>query len=66
MKLQGIKKTIGNFQLSVDELLIEEGKIHGLVGHNGAGCRRYRLRGHFSKRNYVDDSDALSAPYQRI
>lgn len=37
MKLQGIKKTIGNFQLSVDELLIEEGKIHGLVGHNGAG-----------------------------
>ena len=35
--MQGIKKTIGNFQLSVDELLIEEGKIHGLVGHNGAG-----------------------------
>ena len=37
MVIKGLKKTAGDFKLSVDELYIEPGKIHGLVGHNGAG-----------------------------
>lgn len=37
MIIRGLKKTVGDFSLAVDELYIESGKIHGLVGHNGAG-----------------------------
>ncbi len=37
MKLVGIEKKIGDFQLAIDSLEFATGKIHGLVGHNGAG-----------------------------
>ena len=37
MKLVGIEKKIGDFQLAIDSLEFAAGKIHGLVGHNGAG-----------------------------
>lgn len=37
MIIKGLKKTVGDFKLYVDNLYIEPGKIHGLVGHNGAG-----------------------------
>lgn len=37
MKLIGIEKKVENFQLKIDELIIEEGKIHGFIGGNGSG-----------------------------
>lgn len=37
MKLSKIEKNIGDFQLKIDELTIEEGKIHGFIGGNGSG-----------------------------
>jgi len=37
MIIKGLEKTVGDFKLCIDELYFEPGKIHGLVGHNGAG-----------------------------
>ena len=37
MKITNLEKTIGNFHLEVDDLYIEPGKIHGIVGPNGCG-----------------------------
>lgn len=37
MRLQNIEKKVGDFQLKIDELKIEEGKIHGFIGGNGSG-----------------------------
>ena len=37
MRITNLEKTIGNFHLEVDDLYIEPGKIHGIVGPNGCG-----------------------------
>ena len=37
MKIHNLEKTVGNFQLKIDDLTIEHGKIHGIIGHNGSG-----------------------------
>lgn len=37
MKLIGIEKKVEDFQLKINELIIEEGKIHGFIGGNGSG-----------------------------
>ena len=37
MRILNLKKAIGDFTLSIDNLYLEPAKIHGLVGHNGAG-----------------------------
>ncbi|MDU1031695.1 ABC transporter ATP-binding protein [Clostridium sp.] len=37
IELQGVKKRRGNFQLSIDDLLIESGYITGFIGPNGSG-----------------------------
>lgn len=37
MKITDLKKTIGSFELNVESLHIEPGKIHGIVGPNGCG-----------------------------
>lgn len=37
MKITDLRKTVGSFELTVPELTLEEGKIHGIVGPNGCG-----------------------------
>lgn len=37
MKIINFEKNMGSFQLKIDHLDIEPGKVHGLVGHNGCG-----------------------------
>lgn len=37
MKITDLEKSIGSFQLKIDSLDIEPGKIHGIVGPNGCG-----------------------------
>ena len=37
IEFKGVKKRRGNFQLSIDDLLIESGYITGFIGPNGAG-----------------------------
>lgn len=37
MKITDLEKTIGKFKLRVEELHLEQGKIHGIVGPNGCG-----------------------------
>lgn len=37
MRIINLKKRIGNFQMKIPELQIEEGKIHGFIGGNGSG-----------------------------
>jgi len=37
MKIINLEKNMGSFQLKIDHLDIEPGKVHGLVGHNGCG-----------------------------
>ena len=37
IEFQGVKKRRGNFQLSIDDLLIESGYITGFIGPNGSG-----------------------------
>lgn len=37
MKIINLKKKIAKFELNIDELYIEPGKIHGIVGPNGCG-----------------------------
>lgn len=37
MRICNLEKTVGNFHLKIDDLYIEPGKIHGILGHNGSG-----------------------------
>lgn len=37
MKITDLKKRIGSFELNVESLFLEPGKIHGIVGPNGCG-----------------------------
>ena len=37
IEFKGVKKRRGNFQLSIDDLLIESGYITGFIGPNGSG-----------------------------
>lgn len=37
IEFKGVKKRMGNFQLSIDDLLIESGYITGFIGPNGSG-----------------------------
>ncbi|MCI6005037.1 MAG: ABC transporter ATP-binding protein [Blautia sp.] len=37
MRFENVKKSVGDFQLEIPDLLIEEGKIHGFIGGNGSG-----------------------------
>lgn len=37
MRIVNLEKRIGDFQLKIDDLTIEEGKIHGFIGGNGSG-----------------------------
>lgn len=37
MKIINLEKRIGDFQMKIPELQIEEGKIHGFIGGNGSG-----------------------------
>ena len=37
MRITNMEKTVGKFRLEVDDLYIEPGKIHGIVGPNGCG-----------------------------
>lgn len=37
MKITNLKKKVAAFELFVDDLYIEQGKIHGIVGPNGCG-----------------------------
>jgi len=37
MRIRNLEKRIGDFQLRIQDLTIEEGKIHGFIGGNGSG-----------------------------
>ena len=37
MKITDLQKRIGRFELNVESLSIEPGRIHGIVGPNGCG-----------------------------
>ena len=37
MKLENVKKSVGDFTLEIPYLMIEEGRIHGFIGGNGSG-----------------------------
>ena len=37
MKIINLEKNTGNFHLKIDQLEIEKGKIHGIIGGNGSG-----------------------------
>ena len=37
MKITDLEKSVGNFNLKIDDLYIQPGLIHGLAGHNGCG-----------------------------
>ncbi len=37
MKITRLKKTLGSVSIDIRNLEIEEGKIHGIIGHNGCG-----------------------------
>ena len=37
MKIYNLEKKVGTFQLNIEELILEPGKIHGIMGHNGSG-----------------------------
>lgn len=37
MKIIELEKNIGNFRLNINDLIIEEKKINGIVGNNGSG-----------------------------
>ena len=37
MKISELKKTLGNFTLSITDMRFEAGKVHGLIGANGSG-----------------------------
>lgn len=37
MRIINLEKKVGDFHLKIDDLTIEEGKIHGFIGGNGSG-----------------------------
>ena len=37
MKITDLEKKIGTFHLQIDHLVIESGRIHGIIGPNGCG-----------------------------
>lgn len=37
MKLNNIRKTLGNFNMDIPSMYLEHGKVHGLIGPNGSG-----------------------------
>jgi ABC-type multidrug transport system ATPase subunit len=37
LKIIELEKRIGDFQLNVKDLFLEEKKIHGIIGNNGSG-----------------------------
>ena len=37
MKISKLQKKIGQFTLQIEELYLESGKVHGLIGTNGCG-----------------------------
>lgn len=37
MRITDLEKCAGNFRLSVEDMMIETGKIHGIIGRNGSG-----------------------------
>ena len=37
MKIIELEKKVGNFQLHIHDFMIEEKKIHGIIGNNGSG-----------------------------
>lgn len=37
MKITDLEKKIGTFRLQIDHLVIESGRIHGIIGPNGCG-----------------------------
>lgn len=37
MRITDLEKQVGNFRLSIEELKLENGKVHGLIGPNGSG-----------------------------
>lgn len=37
MKITNLEKTVGDFRISIPDLQIETGKIHGFIGGNGSG-----------------------------
>ena len=37
MKITDLEKSVGNFNLKIDDVYIQPGLIHGLAGHNGCG-----------------------------
>jgi len=37
MKITNLKKSVGDFCLDIQDLVMENGKIHGLIGANGCG-----------------------------
>lgn len=37
MRIIELEKNIGNFHLNIKDLIIEENKIHGVIGNNGSG-----------------------------
>src|SRR5699024_472525 len=37
MRIIDLEKKVGDFQLHIEDLKIEEGQIHGFIGSNGSG-----------------------------
>jgi ABC-type iron transport system FetAB ATPase subunit len=37
MKMIDLEKKIGDFRLNIEDLTMEEQKIHGVIGNNGSG-----------------------------
>lgn len=37
MKIIDLKKKVGSFQLDIDGMAFEKGKVHGIIGANGSG-----------------------------
>ena len=37
MKISKLQKKMGQFTLQIEELYLESGKVHGLIGTNGCG-----------------------------
>lgn len=62
MRITNLEKTIGKFHMEVDDLYIEPGKIHGIVGPNGCGKTVFlkMLAGIFQPDRGTIDYDGLS------